>query len=80
VDENGEVIYGDQLMIIYSREILSRKPDRRAPFIWLDERVRLHMIHCLRRLRNVVVEDCEHFTSPMNGPIRACATESRASR
>src|SRR5258706_12210639 len=26
VDENGEVIYGDQLMIIYSREILSRKP------------------------------------------------------
>src|SRR5712692_5712211 len=26
VDENGEVIFGDQLMIIYSREILSRKP------------------------------------------------------
>lgn len=26
VDENGEVIYGDQLMIVYSREILSRKP------------------------------------------------------
>jgi phosphomannomutase/phosphoglucomutase len=26
VDETGEVLYGDQLMIIYSREILSRKP------------------------------------------------------
>jgi phosphomannomutase/phosphoglucomutase len=26
VDENGTVIFGDQLMIIYSREILSRKP------------------------------------------------------
>src|SRR5882724_1134976 len=26
VDENGEVIFGDQLMIVYSREILSRKP------------------------------------------------------
>ncbi|MDQ2898521.1 MAG: phosphomannomutase/phosphoglucomutase [Acidobacteriota bacterium] len=26
VDENGMVIYGDQLMIVYSREILSRKP------------------------------------------------------
>ena len=26
MDENGEVIYGDQLMIVYSREILSRKP------------------------------------------------------
>ena len=26
VDENGEVIYGDRLMIVYSREILSRKP------------------------------------------------------
>jgi phosphomannomutase/phosphoglucomutase len=26
VDDNGVVIYGDQLMIIYGREILSRKP------------------------------------------------------
>jgi phosphomannomutase / phosphoglucomutase len=26
VDENGAVVYGDQLMIIYAREILSRKP------------------------------------------------------
>jgi phosphomannomutase/phosphoglucomutase len=26
VDDKGEVIYGDQLMIIYAREILSRKP------------------------------------------------------
>jgi phosphomannomutase / phosphoglucomutase len=26
VDETGKVIYGDQLMIIFSREILSRKP------------------------------------------------------
>lgn len=26
VDENGGIIYGDQLMIIFSREILSRKP------------------------------------------------------
>jgi phosphomannomutase/phosphoglucomutase len=26
VDETGEVIYGDRLMIVYSREILSRKP------------------------------------------------------
>jgi phosphomannomutase/phosphoglucomutase len=26
VDENGSVIYGDQLMILYGREILSRKP------------------------------------------------------
>ena len=26
VDEKGTVVYGDQLMIIYSREILSRKP------------------------------------------------------
>jgi phosphomannomutase/phosphoglucomutase len=26
VDENGEALFGDQLMIIYSREILSRKP------------------------------------------------------
>jgi len=26
VDENGEVIFGDRLMIIYAREILSRKP------------------------------------------------------
>lgn len=26
VDENGEIIYGDRLMIIYAREILSRKP------------------------------------------------------
>lgn len=26
VDKNGEVIYGDQLMVIYAREILSRKP------------------------------------------------------
>ncbi len=26
VDENGNVIYGDQLMVIYAREILSRKP------------------------------------------------------
>jgi phosphomannomutase / phosphoglucomutase len=26
IDEHGEVLFGDQLMIIYSREILSRKP------------------------------------------------------
>ena len=26
VDENGQIIYGDQLMIIFSREILARKP------------------------------------------------------
>jgi phosphomannomutase/phosphoglucomutase len=26
VDEKGEVIYGDRLLIVYSREILSRKP------------------------------------------------------
>ncbi|MFH2045236.1 MAG: phosphomannomutase/phosphoglucomutase [Pseudomonadota bacterium] len=26
VDEKGDIIYGDQLMIIFSREILSRKP------------------------------------------------------
>jgi phosphomannomutase/phosphoglucomutase len=26
VDENGEVVFGDQLMIVYAREILSRKP------------------------------------------------------
>ncbi len=26
IDENGRTIYGDQLMIIFSREILSRKP------------------------------------------------------
>ena len=26
VDENGEVVYGDMLMLIYAREILSRKP------------------------------------------------------
>jgi len=26
VDEHGRIVYGDQLMIIYSREILSRKP------------------------------------------------------
>ena len=26
VDETGQIIYGDQLMIIFSREILSRKP------------------------------------------------------
>jgi phosphomannomutase / phosphoglucomutase len=26
VDEHGDVIYGDQLMIIYGREILTRKP------------------------------------------------------
>lgn len=26
VDENGTVIYGDQLMIVFAREILSRKP------------------------------------------------------
>jgi phosphomannomutase / phosphoglucomutase len=26
VDENGTVVYGDQLMIVYAREILSRKP------------------------------------------------------
>jgi len=26
VDENGEVVYGDMLMLIYGREILSRKP------------------------------------------------------
>jgi phosphomannomutase/phosphoglucomutase len=26
VDQNGRVIYGDQLMIIFAREILSRKP------------------------------------------------------
>jgi len=26
VDENGEVIYGDMLLLIYGREILSRKP------------------------------------------------------
>jgi phosphomannomutase / phosphoglucomutase len=26
VDENGTVVYGDQLMIVYGREILSRKP------------------------------------------------------
>jgi phosphomannomutase/phosphoglucomutase len=26
VDENGEVVFGDRLMIIYAREILSRKP------------------------------------------------------
>lgn len=31
VDENGEIIYGDQLMIIFAREILSRKPE--ATFI-----------------------------------------------
>ncbi|MCP4023933.1 MAG: phosphomannomutase/phosphoglucomutase [Desulfobacteraceae bacterium] len=31
VDKNGNVIYGDQLMIIYAREILSRKP--KATFI-----------------------------------------------
>ena len=26
VDENGAVVYGDQLMIVYAREILTRKP------------------------------------------------------
>jgi len=26
VDENGTVVYGDQLMIVYAREILTRKP------------------------------------------------------
>lgn len=26
VDKNGKVVYGDQLMVIYAREILSRKP------------------------------------------------------
>ncbi|MFK5953699.1 MAG: phosphomannomutase/phosphoglucomutase [Desulfobacterium sp.] len=26
VDENGEIIYGDQLMVIFAREILTRKP------------------------------------------------------
>ena len=26
VDKNGEIIYGDQLMVIYAREILERKP------------------------------------------------------
>src|SRR5689334_20056336 len=26
VDENGEVVYGDRLLIVYPREILSRKP------------------------------------------------------
>ena len=26
VDDTGNVVYGDQLMIIYAREILSRKP------------------------------------------------------
>jgi phosphomannomutase/phosphoglucomutase len=26
VDENGEVVFGDRLMIVYAREILSRKP------------------------------------------------------
>jgi phosphomannomutase/phosphoglucomutase len=26
VDETGQVVYGDQLMIVYAREILSRKP------------------------------------------------------
>ncbi len=26
VDENGEIIYGDQLMVIFAREILERKP------------------------------------------------------
>ena len=26
IDENGNMVYGDQLMIIFSREILSRKP------------------------------------------------------
>ena len=26
VDENGEVVYGDMLMLIYAREILTRKP------------------------------------------------------
>jgi phosphomannomutase/phosphoglucomutase len=26
VDKNGNVVYGDQLMVIYAREILSRKP------------------------------------------------------
>ena len=26
VDENGSIIYGDQLMVIFAREILSRKP------------------------------------------------------
>jgi phosphomannomutase/phosphoglucomutase len=31
VDENGEVIYGDMLLLIYGREILTRKP--RATFI-----------------------------------------------
>jgi len=26
VDEKGKLIYGDKLMIIFSREVLSRKP------------------------------------------------------
>jgi len=26
IDENGDIVFGDQLMIIFSREILSRKP------------------------------------------------------
>ncbi len=26
MDENGNVIYGDMLMLIYGREILTRKP------------------------------------------------------
>ena len=26
VDENGKIVYGDQLMIVFAREILSRKP------------------------------------------------------
>ena len=26
IDENGHIVYGDKLMIIFSREILSRKP------------------------------------------------------
>src|SRR5262249_46632287 len=29
IDENGDVVYGDMLMLIYGREILSRKPGAR---------------------------------------------------
>src|SRR5260370_957088 len=70
VDENGEVVFGDQLMIVYSREILSRKPG--ATFIG--------EVKCSQTLYNDIRERCGNGIMWKTGHslIKAKMKEDRA--
>jgi phosphomannomutase/phosphoglucomutase len=70
VDENGAVVYGDQLMIVYGREILARKPG--ATFIGEVECSQLMYDDLKRRGGNPIMWKTGHSL------IKAKMKETRA--